>query len=366
MELRVSDAGGRGEAVVIEDVREGSPAAEAGLRPGDLLLSINDLRGLDDLRELPERLALRVGDRVRVRVERDGRRREVVVRAAERPVDVRPRTIRLAADADALVESMVRSMDSVRVRLVELSRRRDTGGSPDGDPWLRARSAQRTSVSVPFEFFVFRGEEHDSLRRAMEDLNHLTEELRVQEDVLLAGLRRSLSRSGDPNDTDELRAVRASLEDVRRRSGELRAAMSEAARASAGFDYVRPSWSSPVPAPPQTPQLQAAPDPDAGEIFRPLTPYVMGSNRVAGAQVIDLRPELARYFDVDDGVLIVDVVPGTPTAIAGMLPGDVIIRIDQVGVRSVEELRFGISRAGESLPISLVRQGSTVEVLLRR
>lgn len=51
---------------------------------------------------------------------------------------------------------------------------------------------------------------------------------------------------------------------------------------------------------------------------------------------------------------------------AGIVPGDVITRVDQVGVLSVEDLRFGVSMAGDSLPISLVRQGTSVQLLLPR
>jgi hypothetical protein len=42
------------------------------------------------------------------------------------------------------------------------------------------------------------------------------------------------------------------------------------------------------------------------------------------------------------------------------------MNLDRVGVRSVDELRSGISRAGDTLPVTLVRQGSRIEVLLRR
>jgi S1-C subfamily serine protease len=62
---------------------------------------------------------------------------------------------------------------------------------------------------------------------------------------------------------------------------------------------------------------------------------------------------------------VVDVAPGTPAAIAGIQPGDVIVNLDRVAVRSVDELRTGISRAGATLPVTLVRQGSRREVLLR-
>jgi S1-C subfamily serine protease len=87
---------------------------------------------------------------------------------------------------------------------------------------------------------------------------------------------------------------------------------------------------------------------------------------VAGAEVVDLRPELGAYFGVETGVLVVDVAPGTPAAIAGLLPGDVVTRIDRVGVRTVEDLRFGVAQAGDTLPLTLIRRGSSLQVLLRR
>jgi hypothetical protein len=223
-------------------------------------------------------------------------------------------------------------------------------------------------VSAPFEFFVFRSEAHDSLQRAMEDLKSLTEDLRRQERRRLTELNGSVARLSrvDLERDQELQVLRAALEEVTRESADLRAAMSDAARASAGASYTLPSWSSPVPM--WAPAAEPEPDPDLAPpaTFRPLTPYLLGSNMVAGAQVIDLRPELAQYFDVGSGVLVIDVAPGTPAALAGLNPGDVVTRLDQVAVRSVEELRFGISRATGPLPVSLVRHGSTIEVLLQR
>jgi len=134
--------------------------------------------------------------------------------------------------------------------------------------------------------------------------------------------------------------------------------MAEEARATAGLDYIvrTPGMESNV-----APRIAAT----SGE-FRPLTPYLLGRNRVAGAEVIDLKPELAEYFQVADGVLVVDVASRTPAAMAGILPGDVIVRMDEVRVRSVEDLRFGVSVAGDTLPISLIRQGTSIQVLLRR
>jgi S1-C subfamily serine protease len=86
----------------------------------------------------------------------------------------------------------------------------------------------------------------------------------------------------------------------------------------------------------------------------------------AGAKVIDLRPGLAEYFEVEGGVLVVEVPERTPAAIADIRAGDVITRIDQVVIRSVQDLRLGLSRAGETIPVTLIRQGASIQVLLRR
>lgn len=349
----------RNADVVIGEVRRGSPAEEAGLRAGDRLLSVGDLRGSDDFRNLPERLQLHVGDRIRIRVERDGRRIEVQLRAAERPDDLKPTTILLAMESDSVVETMVRAMDSLRQQLTKAR----AGGqnqpvARSADNVRIVQSARPQGYSSPFEFFLFRSERDDSLRQAMEDLNRLTQVLERQEEARIAELSAAAARRDNVSQADDaqLRLVRTRLEEVSRESAELRTALSQAVGATTGADIVSGGL------PPFTGSPWQVDEPT----FSPLTPYVLGSNMVAGAQVVDLRPQLASYFDVEGGILIVDVAPGTPAAIAGMVPGDVITRLDQVSVRTVDQLRFGVSRSGDTLPVSLVRQGSTLEVLLSR
>jgi S1-C subfamily serine protease len=101
--------------------------------------------------------------------------------------------------------------------------------------------------------------------------------------------------------------------------------------------------------------------------FRPLTPYLIGQNRAIGAELIDLRAELATYFEgVEGGVLVVDVPDKTPAAAAGIEPGDVITQIDGVAVRSVQGLRLALARADATISLALVRKGMTSTVLLRR
>jgi predicted metalloprotease with PDZ domain len=359
------DARGRARSVEVTEVRTGSPAEDAGVRAGDLLLSINELDSPEELGELSERLRLRAGDRVILVVERNGRRQRIPVIAAERPRDFAKRqTMEFSLQADSMVESWVRAMDSLRIRLVERGGQDVRNGrarrTVEGRLTVVAGGSTARPVSAPFEFFVFRGEEHDSLHQEMLDLNSVITEL----DLRLRQRERELSRVlGTRNDRrfardSEFRRLQVALDQAAVRSAGLQTAMAEAARATAGVEY-----SKLAPRVRSTASLDESPRVTE---FRPLTPYLLGRNRVAGAEVVDLRPELAEYFEVEGGVLVVDVVAGTPAAIAGIVPGDVITRLDQVSVRSVQDLRFGVSQAGETLPIALIRQGTSIQVLLRR
>jgi len=73
------------EGVLINQVLEGTPAQEAGLRNGDIVIAINN-DSVSDARELTRRVgAYQPGERVSFRILRDGRERTVRVRLAERP-----------------------------------------------------------------------------------------------------------------------------------------------------------------------------------------------------------------------------------------------------------------------------------------
>jgi PDZ domain len=364
-EINSDEKGMSSDDPLITDVREGSPAERAGIRVGDRLLAINDIVGAESFANLSDRLRLRVGDRVRIRVERNRRRLDMQLRATERPAELfaaADPSFNFDFDPDSMVDAMFRAMDSLRIRLIQ------TNGPYVRSPATQASSSKRAdvvapsereTVGAPFEFFVFRGEQHDSLRRAMETLNRRVEALRTEQAQRLSELGATRSRRAADAQADDklLVQLRSQIEDATRQLGTVRAAMAEAAKATAGFEYTLPVATPTLPDEPPTPHV---------ETFRPLTPYLVGSDRVAGAQVVDLKPELAEYFSVEGGVLIVDVSPGTPADIAGFRPGDVVIRLDKVGVHSVEDLRFGVSQAPDTLPVTLVRQGTRLQVLLRR
>jgi membrane-associated protease RseP (regulator of RpoE activity) len=382
--------------VVIIDVSEGSPAQLAGVEVGDHLVSLNGQDAENNFANLP--LHIRPGDPVDLMLARNGRPHRVRLTAAQRPRRVADEVaVTLTVTGDSVVESMFRAMDSLRLTLVTsvegrtVSVRRQPiaidseapvaevvgtpaprlllertpggdmgrGSAPGPDLHGAEQSWMLEEVRAPFGFWVFTDRQTDSLSRAMNRLNTEIRALRVQE---ADRRRRMVDASGesraDPRDEQfvELSEVIKSYAD---RSAALRQAMDRAVRDAAeprtGFIIRR--------------QESGEPDEEGGSVrrlFGPLTPYALGQNRAAGAEVTDLQPELAAYFEVRGGVLVVDVFRGTPAAIAGILPGDVITHLDQVTIRSVEELRVGLARAGESLPVTVVRRGNALQLLLRR
>ena len=369
----LEDEWGRTESVIIIDVVASSPADEAGVRPGDRLLAINHLDETRELAELAERLEVYPGDGVVMEVGRAGTRHRVSLTASVRPDDFEPSQVVEVRYAPDMVEMWVRAMDSMRVELIRNEARKvEIGSAQRGGTTQRIRIRQASSadpevaviaggstVQVPFEFFIFRGEEHDSLRKEMVELNQMVAHLELR----LGEREEQLRRGGGQGNMhlrqdNEFLRLSSLLNGAALRSNSLETAMAEAARQTAGLQYTiaAPGGQSTVLVPEGNPRAE----------FRPLTPYLVGRNRVAGAEVTNIRPELAEYFGVSGGVLVLDVSAGTPAALAGIVPGDVITRLDQVGVRSVEDLRFGVSMAGEFLPLSLVRQGVSIQVLLRR
>jgi membrane-associated protease RseP (regulator of RpoE activity) len=375
--------------VLVKGVSEGSPAAKAGVEVGDLLISVNGHGVEDQFGGITQTLT--AGERVTVVVERNGKRRQMKMTAAVRPADV-PESPPWSASlgSDSMADAMFRAMDSLRLRLLEggngflgvvtlpgsgdvpvsgnlpapgriLLRRAD--GSPTGvfgPPGADSVTVQLLpEVRPPFSFFVFRGDHSDSLQSEMDQLNGQIRELRARQAERLRQLAAQIPQGrGQPDARDpELQSLARALDAAGRRAAELRSAMERAAREQAGSIYGVGRRSATGQS--AEPAEQAA--------LRPLAPYLLGQDRAAGAEVVSLRPELAEYFQVDGGVLVVDVPAGTPAALAGVQPGDVVTEVNGAPVHSIEQLRVGLARRGpDPFTLTLVRKGRTLKVHLPR
>ena len=103
--------------------------------------------------------------------------------------------------------------------------------------------------------------------------------------------------------------------------------------------------------------------------LRPVTAGVAGRNFVGGAQFNDLNPQLGAYFGTDRGVLVIQVLSGTPCDEAGLVPGDVVTHVGGREIDSVEGFRAaldGVFARGRRAELTLMRKGERVGATLSR
>lgn len=98
-------------------------------------------------------------------------------------------------------------------------------------------------------------------------------------------------------------------------------------------------------------------DPDAFRYFmRP------GGRRL-GVQYQELTPQLAKYFGVDDGVLISAVDEDSPAARAGLRAGDVVTRVNGKAIENGRDLVEALRDAeGDTATIEYTRNGKSASV----
>lgn len=366
----LADLRGDTRRIMIRSVARDSPAALAGLLPGDDIISINEFEGPEELANLHAHLQLQAGDDVAVVFQRRGRLGRVTLQASTRPEPlIVDGPAARTPEGDVIVQGWVQAMDSLRVALLDepFDRlRRDAEGWPSVNRPLRAPGrtpeiADRSRVvRTPFEFFLFPGESHDSLHREMLLVNRIAEEL----DILLTQRDRQLRRHAGSSDVldfrrdYEFRWLSDALVQIEDRASELETAMAASAHTTAGFQ--NSIYAGPQPAVPTSVTVEEH------TAFRLFTPYLLGRDRVAGARLLDLTPDVAQQFGVSRAILVLDVAVGTPASLAGIVPGDVITRIGQSPARSVSDLRSSVSLAKDDLRISLIRLGTPIEVSIKR
>ena len=101
------------------------------------------------------------------------------------------------------------------------------------------------------------------------------------------------------------------------------------------------------------------------------------SHPYIGIRILTLTPEIAQkinqesntdiYIPEINGVLVVQIMPNSPAAVAGLRRGDVITEIDGTGIISSDQLQDLVdkSQIGQQLKISIRRETQTKQLWVR-
>lgn len=211
-------------AMVVQDVRPGSPAENAGLAPGDRITRVGD-HEVGDGAELTEHLSsLRAGSTVEIRVERDGWTREFEVELAGRSavgLEPDPGT---ASEPEGETTEPSDSIDVFRQRWNDRNDARDADADKGGKGRFR---------------FEFKGDDDDARVYEMDpaDLGDLGAQIRAQVERELAkhkdlGLKRDggFALRAPRIERGEIEALHEEMQELRREVAELRGLHEELAK----------------------------------------------------------------------------------------------------------------------------------------
>ena len=88
-----------------------------------------------------------------------------------------------------------------------------------------------------------------------------------------------------------------------------------------------------------------------------------------GMTVEQITPELARNFGLSEtrGLVVVQVEENTPAAEAGMAPGDIIMEVEQVPLKDIEQYNrtIGAYKEGDTVLFLVSRKGATLYLTLK-
>lgn len=289
------------EGVRVMEVRRGSPAAQAGLDEGDVVVRINGRDARDTFNDLPGELE--AGDTVHISVRRGGQNREVSVVAARRPVRhatrfgiVRPGpgegpTIFIGGDSVPL-QALTMRIDSLQTRLLELNDG-EIRVHMDSLMTLFSDSANVFIHRLPNVHFRLEGPDMEALEGELAELDDLTFDL-------------------------DSEVFDAENQEIELEMAERPFFMELGRRSAAGAELA--------------------------EMNEGLRRY---------------------FDNVHSGALVIDVSPNTPAARAGLEAGDVIVRAGGREVNDPEDVRRALMGEEDgSVAIEVVRQGRRREMSL--
>jgi serine protease Do len=87
---------------------------------------------------------------------------------------------------------------------------------------------------------------------------------------------------------------------------------------------------------------------------------------VAGAEFAEMNAGLGKYFHTNEGLLVLQVGPQTPSGRGGLQAGDVVVEAAGRKVERVRDLRDAFTRgAGQEVRLTVLRDGRRQQLSVR-
>ena len=352
LEARAAPGPGQGPyALVVRDIYGNSPADHVGIRPGDRFVAVNGNPLSTYEAWLRSTSNLGPGQTLSVRLFRDSDMREVIVVADRRPRSVLP---------DRLFQMEWKAARARFDSLFDLFL--------EGGPRMaQLPGHQLRHLSPPREW----GPNSATLEVAINDSG-----IKVGGNIVAARgdvPRRSTRQRGQDVDEAEPSVVRGThgRSEVEAGQGGMRAEQPRSVRREPG-KRTGAGRGNP-PGPEASPRVAGGGGPEpvgadgtaAGAVSM-LTPQLLGGAVtvvLGGAVVRDLTAELGRYFGVDTGVLVTDVIDAaTPAAQAGFRPGDIIVSVEGKAVEDLPAFRRVLTEEPTPIEITVVRRKKALKL----
>lgn len=86
-----------------------------------------------------------------------------------------------------------------------------------------------------------------------------------------------------------------------------------------------------------------------------------------GVVIQDITPEMAESLGVKEGIIIAQIMPGSPADKAGLKVGDILVEIDGQKIVEVRDLQFRIMRTqpGKEVNLKVIRDGKEVGIKVK-
>src|SRR5579862_3259257 len=291
----------------VAEVVEGGPSAKAGLQTDDVITAV-DGRAIDSMQELaPIMAAAGPGATVKLDVLRDGKKKSVSVVLAPHPADVQP--------AEPPKEQG-KGEDDLRERVRKFLEKKD-GPKDDSKPRAK-KPAPKDDEDPTGDLLAFDEETFDQFREMFEKFGVDPEQFFEK------------GKDGKYRLNDQMKEMFKNFNFDR-------------------FKNLLPKDADPDNLP--------APAPKKAE---PKRAQPKASRPWLGVQPDDLPEELRAQLDLaeGEGLLVIQVMPGSPAEKAGLKKNDVLTKIDGKAVKGEESLASFMStaRVGQEVTLTVLRK----------